>query len=59
VSTSESRAADRIKSALFLLVLVGVVGYFALRAIPAAQHPALHEQITVPAQSSTTHAKQP
>jgi hypothetical protein len=56
---SGSRVAERIKSGLFLLVLVVVVGYFALRAIPSAQHPALRQQITVPIESPTSHAQVP
>jgi hypothetical protein len=56
---SGSGVAERIKSALFLLVLVAVVGYFAPRAIPSAQRPMLHEPVTVPAQSSTSHATTP
>lgn len=56
---SESHASERVKSALFLLALVLIVGYFALQAIPSAQRPTVHQQTTVPAPTSTHHVNKP
>jgi hypothetical protein len=52
VPKSETRA-ERIKSAILAVFLIGVVLYFALTAIPSAERPSLHTPGPTPSTSTT------
>jgi hypothetical protein len=53
VPKSETRA-DRIKSVVLAVFLIGVVLYFALTSIPSAQRPSLQTPSPTPS-TTTTH----
>jgi len=53
VPKSETRA-DRIKSVVLAVFLIGVVLYFALTSIPSAQRPSLRTPSPTPS-TTTTH----
>lgn len=55
MAKSQSPTVERLKSVLVALVLIGVVGYFALTSIPSAERPSLHAPSTSPA-APATHA---
>ena len=49
----QSPTVERIKSVLVALVLIGIVGYFALTSIPSAERPSLHAPTNSPATPAT------
>ncbi|HEU5008805.1 MAG TPA: hypothetical protein VFT67_17670 [Jatrophihabitantaceae bacterium] len=49
---SETRA-DRIKSVILAVFLIGVVLYFALTAIPSAERPSLRTPAPTPSSTRT------
>jgi hypothetical protein len=53
VPKSDPRA-DRIKSVVLAVFLIGLVLYFALTSIPSAQRPSLHTPSPTPS-TVTTH----
>ena len=54
MAKSQSPAVERLKSVLVALVLIGIVGYFALTSIPSAERPSLHAPSTSPS-APVTH----
>ena len=48
--------ADRIKSVVLAVVLIGVVLYFALTAIPSAERPSLRTPGPTPSTAATSTA---
>lgn len=52
MSRRNSTRADRVKSVLLALILIGIVGYFALTSIPSAERPTLR----APTSSSSSGA---